>query len=333
MSRFRVGFAELNFPKILASCAVLALIGTAPALAAESPPAPAASEEKPVAAPNTAPKVTLPYKLITAPAQSEQAPAKPVEAQPANAKASVEPAVTQPAAPSDAKQQTASQPDAAAVPKSETAAAPAKPEPPKITLNIDIDLTKQRMTLTEYGKVAGTWPISSGAEGHRSPTGTFRPIWSSKMWYSKQYDNAPMPHSVFFNGGVAMHATQSVGRLGTPASHGCIRQSPANAEKTYKLVAKHGNSHVKIVVHGKPKDYEPRIARRDRGNDRDMAAARFAPRDRYDRYERQATRRVIIVDGYGNRRVAEISANDPRLAAYNSRRYGGYGNYGYGSAW
>ena len=211
---------------------------------------------------------------------------------------------------------------------------PPKPEPPKITLDIDIDLNKQKMTLTEYGKVVGSWAISSGADGYRSPTGTFRPVWSSKMWYSKQYDNAPMPHAVFFNGGVAMHATKSVGRLGSPASHGCIRQSPTNAEKTYKLVAKHGNSHVKIVVHGKPKDDEPRIARRDRNNDRDMASSRFTPRDTRssERYERQATRRVILVDGYGNRRIAEIPANDPHLAAYQNRRYsyGGYGGYGDG---
>lgn len=348
MSRFRIGaadfsFTQISFAKVLACCGVLAVMSTAPAIAADSQPAPTATEEKAVAAPNTAPKVTLPYKLLTTPSQTEPAPTK--QAEPARAKpAEIDPAVTPEVAKPSAVQQSAQEPatpkdpatpsDASPAPKSEAAVVPAKPEPPKITLNIDIDLTKQRMTLTEYGKPIGSWAISSGAEGHRSPTGTFRPVWSSKLWYSKQYDNAPMPHAVFFNGGVAMHATQSVGRLGTPASHGCIRQSPANAEKTYKLVAKHGNSHVKIVVHGKPKDDEPRVARRDRSNDRDMASTRSAPRDRFDRDERQATRRVIIVDGYGNRRIAEIPANDPRLAAYQNRRYGGYGGYGgYGSGW
>ncbi len=360
MSRFRVGSAELSFTKsvhlkslaleslatkvltknILAGCAVLALMSTAPAIAADTPPLPAASaEEKPVASPNAAPKVTLPYKLITTPTPLDAAPAKPVQAQPAQAKPTeIEPAVA-PSAPKQAvPQETASKPDANTAPKSEAptasvVAAPAvaiKPEPPKITLNIDIDLTKQRMTLTEYGNVVGSWAISSGAEGHRSPTGTFRPVWSSKMWFSKQYDNAPMPHAVFFNGGVAMHATQSVGRLGSPASHGCIRQSPANAEKTYKLVAKHGNTHTKIVVHGKPKDDEPRMARRDRGNNRDMASTGYASRERY---ERPAMRRVILVDGYGNRRIAEIPANDPRLAAYQNRSYGGGYGGGYGRAW
>lgn len=341
MSRFPVGSAERSVTKplaakALASCTLFAFMSIAPAIAADPPPAPAATDEKSVAAPNTAPKVTLPYKLITAPAPIDAAPAKPVQAQQAPIKpAEIEPAVTSAAPKQAPPQEAASKPEANPAPKTDTETAPAvvapavaaKPEPPKITLNIDIDLAKQRMTLTEYGKTVGSWPISSGAEGYRSPTGTFRPVWSSKMWYSKQYDNAPMPHAVFFNGGVAMHATQSVGRLGTPASHGCIRQSPANAATTYKLVAKHGNSHVKIVVHGKPKDDEPRIARRDRGNERDMASARYTPRDRY---ERQAMRRVILVDGYGNRRIAEIPANDPRLAAYNNRRYSGYGN---GSAW
>ena len=195
------------------------------------------------------------------------------------------------------------------------------PPKPETTLAIDIDLSRQQMTLTEHGKVVGSWPISSGREGFRSPTGTFHPLWLSKMWYSKKYDNAPMPNSVFFSGGVAMHATQMVGQLGHSASHGCIRQSLANSATTFKLVQKHGNAHTKIVVHGTPHDYEPRVARNDR---------QYAPRYAQGMTTRQmggmqvasaptGMRRVMLVDGSGNRRIAEIPASDPRLVAYQRR--------------
>ena len=206
------------------------------------------------------------------------------------------------------------------------AAAPvALPKPPKpeTTLLIDIDLARQRMAITEYGKLFGSWAISSGRAGFRSPTGSFRPLWAARMWYSKKYDNAPMPHAVFFSGGVAMHATQATGQLGQPASHGCIRQSPANAATTYRLVEKHGNAHTRIVVHGTPHDDEPRLARHER-RDFSPAFGRIESRQarivRPDRsFQPAGMRRVILVDGYGNRRIAEIPASDPRLLAYQRR--------------
>jgi lipoprotein-anchoring transpeptidase ErfK/SrfK len=196
----------------------------------------------------------------------------------------------------------------------------AKPAPPAITLAIDIDLTRQAMTIKEHGKVVGSWPISSGREGYRTPTGTFRPLWQSRMWYSRKYDNAPMPHAVFFNGGVAMHATQATGMLGRPASHGCIRQSPANAAKTYALVSKHGNSHTRIVVRGQPRDAEPAIARRSRGGEGVQVAARGVGQ-RVVFAGQPSMRRVIFIDGDGNRRLGLVPANDPRLAPFQAREY------------
>ena len=207
----------------------------------------------------------------------------------------------------------ATEPAPAAPAPAPVVAAPKKAE---TTLVIDIDLTRQRMSVTEYGKSVGSWPISSGAAGFRSPTGTFRPLWASKLWFSKKYDNAPMPHAVFFSGGVAMHATQATGMLGHPASHGCIRQSPANAATTYKLVAKHGHAATKITVHGTPHDDEPRVAARSQAPSEarfyDGAARRVSP-------VQPGMRRVLLEDAYGNRHVAEIPADDPRLIAYHNR--------------
>lgn len=135
------------------------------------------------------------------------------------------------------------------------------PSPPPVepTLFIDINLSTQRLTVTENGASKYTWPISSAAPGYRTPTGTFKPTWMSKMWYSRQYDLAPMPNSIFFSGGVAIHATQQIRQLGRPASHGCVRLAPSNAARLYAMVGQHGKEATKITVHGSP-HYAPTVA-------------------------------------------------------------------------
>jgi lipoprotein-anchoring transpeptidase ErfK/SrfK len=129
------------------------------------------------------------------------------------------------------------------------AAAPA-PLPP--TLSIDIDLARQLMTVSEHGAPLHTWQISSARYGYRTPTGTFEPTWMAKMWYSRQYDLAPMPHAIFFHKGVAIHGTYATRALGNPASHGCVRLALGNAATLFKLVTRHGKERTQIVVHGAP---------------------------------------------------------------------------------
>lgn len=134
-----------------------------------------------------------------------------------------------------------------------------RPEP---TLFADINLTTQRMTVRDaQGNEYGPWKISSARGGYSTPTGTYTVNWTSRMHYSKQYHNSPMPYSVFFNEGVATHGTNAVGRLGSPASHGCVRLHTSNAKTFYNLVEKHGPKLTKIVVHGKP-PYTPAVADR-----------------------------------------------------------------------
>ncbi len=145
--------------------------------------------------------------------------------------------------------------------KSAESAAPAKPvPPPQPTMKVAIDLMTQRMTVSEHGTAKYTWPVSSGTEEFPTPRGTFHPQWTAKMWYSKKYDNAPMPHAVFINGGVAIHATYHTRSLGRPASHGCIRLAPANAATFYKLVHKHGLKMTRVSVYGTPKYSAPAVA-------------------------------------------------------------------------
>jgi hypothetical protein len=170
-------------------------------------------------------------------------------------------------------------PSSAAAPVPEVAEKPPAPKPIVVTLNADVNLTTQQMTVSSGGKVLHAWPISSGRSGYETPRGTFRPQWAAKMHFSKQYDDAPMPHAVFFNGGIATHATQATGMLGRPASHGCIRLSASAAATFYGLVHKHGYQATRIAVHGTPKVRNDEVAaRRNRDDGRNrMAVRQVAP--------------------------------------------------------
>ena len=129
------------------------------------------------------------------------------------------------------------------------------------TLAATIDLTSQRMTVRAGGKTLHSWKISSGRRGYETPPGRFRPKWMAADWYSRKYDMAPMPYSVFFNGGIATHGTTAVSRLGRPASHGCIRLKTANARTFYRLVRRHGMKRTRITVTGKTPYVAPRHAK------------------------------------------------------------------------
>jgi len=107
-------------------------------------------------------------------------------------------------------------------------------------VRIDVDLSNQSMRVVSGSGERYEWPISSGRRGHLTPRGFFRPIALYAMVHSAKYDNAPMPHSIFFHTGYAIHGTEAVWALGRPASHGCIRLSPGNAATLYALVSREG---------------------------------------------------------------------------------------------
>jgi lipoprotein-anchoring transpeptidase ErfK/SrfK len=139
-----------------------------------------------------------------------------------------------------------------------------KPRPVAPTLTAHIDLSSQTMTVREGGQVIHSWKVSTGRSGYLTPPGSFRPTWVSRMHYSKKYDDAPMPHSVFFNGGIAVHGTYAAGMLGRPASHGCVRLARGNAATFFRLVGRHGFARTRIVVHGRtPASRSNRVAREE----------------------------------------------------------------------
>jgi lipoprotein-anchoring transpeptidase ErfK/SrfK len=111
------------------------------------------------------------------------------------------------------------------------------PESLTITVNIS---TQEMVVADEDGDAIFTFDVSTGRPGHATPTGTFRPLRMHQMWYSSKYENAPMPWSIFFYGGYAIHGTTDLKHLGTVASHGCVRLDPKNAKLLYDLVKEVG---------------------------------------------------------------------------------------------
>jgi len=131
---------------------------------------------------------------------------------------------------------------------------------------IIIDKSAQQMTVTVNGEERYIWPVSTGKGGYDTPSGDFQPFRMEKDHFSREWDDAPMPNSIFFTKiGHAIHGTFEVRNLGRPASHGCVRLAPENAAKLFALVKDEGvfNTYVRLVGHI-PKGSDL-MASRDRG--------------------------------------------------------------------
>lgn len=115
--------------------------------------------------------------------------------------------------------------------------------------DIRVDLSTQTMTVTSDSGENYVWPVSTARRGYVTPRGTFGVQSLQAMHYSRKYHNSPMPHSIFFRGGYAIHGTYEVGALGRAASHGCIRLSPANAATLYAMVRQEGG-HITVTGSG-----------------------------------------------------------------------------------
>ena len=111
-----------------------------------------------------------------------------------------------------------------------------------------VNIATQTMEVIHYGKVVHTWPVSTARAGYITPAGNWRPKRMHKMWHSRKYDMAPMPYAVFYHGGYAIHGTDAVRRLGTPASHGCVRLKTVNAQAFYDLVKAVGPGNTRVIV-------------------------------------------------------------------------------------
>ncbi|MFI4983344.1 MAG: L,D-transpeptidase [Nevskiales bacterium] len=115
---------------------------------------------------------------------------------------------------------------------------------------INVDKSTQQMTVSVDGSPRYHFAVSTGRPGLGTPSGTFHPQRMEPTWFSKEYYNSPMPHSIFFHGGFAIHGSYEISQLGGPASHGCIRLHPDNAATLYSLVQQQGMEATTIVVSG-----------------------------------------------------------------------------------
>jgi len=186
---------------------------------------------------------------------------------------------------------------------------------------ITVDKSAQRMTVEMNGSQLYDWPVSTGKAGHDTPSGSFRAFRMEEDHYSKEWDDAPMPHSIFFTQqGHAIHGTLDAKRLGTPASHGCVRLSTEHARLLFGLVKQDGVLNTRVVLKGEipsggvpmarraPRNVDPGIADGWSGNsdtnwwdlERERAAARAAQARAQAQMEAQADARYY---GYEPRRA------------------------------
>jgi hypothetical protein len=152
--------------------------------------------------------------------------------------------------------------------------------PAAASVLIEIDKSAQRMTVTQDGARLYTWPVSTGQRGYDTPSGDYKPFRMEKTHFSREWDDAPMPHSIFFTQrGHAIHGTEHTRSIGRPASHGCVRLEPQNASVLFNLVKKEGMANVRVVLSGvTPGGGGPAMVRRRAPNYDDDVTGSAPPR-------------------------------------------------------
>lgn len=109
-------------------------------------------------------------------------------------------------------------------------------------------IESQKMNVYHEGRLLYAWQVSTAKPGSITPVGTYRPKFLSRNHRSKRYNNAPMPFAIFYDGNCAIHGTDQITRLGKPASHGCVRLDPKNAEILFEMVKAEGMENTRVVI-------------------------------------------------------------------------------------
>jgi hypothetical protein len=184
---------------------------------------------------------------------------------------------------------------------------------------ITINKSTQRMTVAVDGVERWNWAVSTGRIGYDTPNGSFTALWMEADHFSKEWDDAPMPHSIFFTQkGHAIHGSYDTSHMGAPASHGCVRLAPANAAKLYVLVGEQGLPNTTVVLTG---DARVALAHRSQTGDREVDDE-AAIEDRADQPTDARPRRHVPPD---DRRFHARSAYErPSQSYYPSTPYSGY---------
>jgi lipoprotein-anchoring transpeptidase ErfK/SrfK len=155
-------------------------------------------------------------------------------------------AQTQPQSQDAPTNSTPANPEASPASTTKEAQKPATPD-----VLIVVDKPTQTMTVTLGGHVRYRWRVSTGATHYSTPDGSYTPFRMELMHYSREWDNAGMPHAIFFTQrGHSIHGSDHPG-LGTAVSHGCVRLTLSNAATLYQLVKSVGMAKTKVVVSGR----------------------------------------------------------------------------------
>jgi lipoprotein-anchoring transpeptidase ErfK/SrfK len=184
--------------------------------------------------PDTGPYAATPTPETNEKVESEPDPNTATPPQETNEKVESEPGTQPESDPSTAQ------------PESEATSANSEPTQDGSQILINIDKSRQEMTVFVDGIEQYTWPVSTGGPGYATPSGSFTASSMNELWYSKQWDNAPMPNSIFFTKeGHAIHGSYETKKLGRAISHGCVRLAPENAKTLYALVEEQGLENTK----------------------------------------------------------------------------------------
>jgi hypothetical protein len=196
-------------------------------------------------------------------------------------------------------------------------------------ITITIDKSAQRMRVERDGALVHTWPVSTGKAGYRTPSGSYTAFRMEKDHFSREWDDAPMPNSIFFTKqGHAIHGYLDTRNIGRPASHGCVRLEPQNAEKLFAMVKEEGVLNTKVVLYGRePAASGVPMARRTTPQDEEALRAEREQAERHYRERGYAAPRADGPDRYAYENYRQPYYAQPRyeqryyVQAYRPRTY------------
>jgi len=123
---------------------------------------------------------------------------------------------------------------------------------------VTVDKSAQELSVTVDGTPRYHWPVSTARIGYHTPNGTYKPQRLARKWFSRKYDWSPMPYSIFFDEGYAIHGSYEISHLGRPASHGCVRLHPDNAALLFALVKERMDDTTIVVTGERPEKVRAR---------------------------------------------------------------------------
>lgn len=187
-------------------------------------------------------------------------------------------------------------------------------------LNILVDKATQRMLVIQDGYIRYMWPVSTGRDNMQTPNGVYSPQRLERNWFSSAYYDSPMPFSIFFHGGYAIHGSYAIDRLGGPASHGCVRLHPHHAAILFDLVQQEGPDRTTIEITDEGRPTEQAMPGREIAATRGVNPPMNPPLPRIVRYRESVDMPDLPAVPRGNQPIVMKSVAPPSLRAPATRR-------------